>query len=371
MPKALEQITILDLTQFEAGTSSTETLAFLGANVIKIEEPRRGDQGRAVGGEGGGDRIYFAVLNANKRSVTCNLKHEKGRALLRDLIEQADVFIENFGYGVTDRLGIGYDDLRERNPGIIYASITGYGETGPRAHEAGHDLNYQAVSGLLSLSPTMPAALVADIAGGAMPAVMNILLALRQRDLTGEGAYLDIAMADAMFTFAWFGLAEGHARGRMPGAGDNMLTGGSPRYGLYPTADGQVLAVGALEQKFWDAFCEGIGLPADLRDDRRDPEGTRAAVSRIVASRDGAAWRAILEPFDCCCTLVASLEEAVADEHFQGRGLLSYRAEGCEGATIPLTALPIAPEFRAGPEVPRRVATVGEHSNAVLGTGNR
>ncbi len=370
MPLPLEGLLVLDFSTLLPGPLATLMLAEAGAEVVKVERPG-GEDMRRFPPRIGSESAPYAVLNAGKKSIVADLKTEEGRRSLEPLLARADVVVEQFRPGVMERLGLGYEAVRRINPRIVYCSITGYGQEGPRAGEAGHDLNYQAVTGLLSLSPTMPAALVADIAGGAMPTVMNILLALRRRDLTGEGCRLDVAMADTMFTFAWFGLAEGHARSRMPGAGDNMLTGGSPRYGLYPTADGQVLAVGALEQKFWDAFCEGIGLPAHLRDDRRDPEGTRAAVSRIVASRDGAAWRAILEPFDCCCTLVASLEEAVADEHFQGRGLLSYRAEGCEGATIPLTALPIAPEFRAGPEVPRRVATVGEHSDAVLGTGNR
>ena len=157
------------------------------------------------------------------------------------LIERADILVEQFRPGVMDRLGLGYEEASALNPRLIYCSVTGYGQAGPRAQEAGHDINYQAVTGLLSLSPgspeapATPPALVADIAGGAMPAVLNILLALRRRDLTGEGAHLDIAMADAMFTFAWFGLAEGHATGRFPGAAENMLAGGSPRYGLYAT----------------------------------------------------------------------------------------------------------------------------------------
>jgi crotonobetainyl-CoA:carnitine CoA-transferase CaiB-like acyl-CoA transferase len=262
--------------------------------------------------------------------------------------------VEQFRPGVMERFGLGYEAVRQINPRIVYCSITGYGQTGPRAQEAGHDLNYQAVTGLLSLSPTMPAALVADIAGGAMPAVMNILLALRQRDLTGEGAYLDIAMADAMLTFAWFGIAEGQARGRYP-----------PRYGIYETADGKCLAVGALEPKFWDAFCAGIGLPEALRDDRKDPGATQAEIARIVRSRDAAAWHGILASLDCCATVLVPLEEAVKDPHFVGRALLAYSAEA-SGARLALTALPIAPAFRDQPAIPRKVPGSGEHTASIL-----
>src|SRR5918998_2477387 len=266
MPLPLEGLTVLDFSTLLPGPLATLMLAEAGAEVIKVEKPGGEDMRRFPPALGAGSAPY-AALNGAKKSIVLDLKSAEARRSLEPLLARADVLVEQFRPGVMERLGFGYEGLRRINPRLIYCSISGYGQQGPRAGEAGHDINYQAVTGLLSLSPTMPAALVADIAGGAMPTVMNILLALRRRDLTGEGCRLDIAMADAMFTFAWFALAEGHARGRMPGAGENMLTGGSPRYGLYPTADGQVLAVGALEQKFWDAFCEGIGLPADLRDD--------------------------------------------------------------------------------------------------------
>jgi crotonobetainyl-CoA:carnitine CoA-transferase CaiB-like acyl-CoA transferase len=354
MPLPLEGLLVLDFSTLLPGPLATLMLAEAGAEVVKVEKPG-GEDMRRFPPTIGAESAPFAVLNAGKKRLVADLKTEEGRRSVHPFIEQADILVEQNRPGVMERLGLGYEAVRAINPRIVYCSISGYGQEGPRAGEAGHDINYQALTGLLSLSPKMPAALVADIAGGAMPAVINILMALRKRDLTGEGCYLDIAMADAMFTFSWFALAEGHAKGRFPGAGENMLTGGSPRYGLYATADGQALAVGALEQKFWNAFCEGIALPHELRDDRRDPEATRQAVTRIVAGRDGAAWRAILEPLDCCCTIVASLEEAVADPQFRDRGLLAYRAQTSDGQEIPLTALPIAPAFRADPAVPRPV----------------
>ncbi len=208
------------------------------------------------------------------------------------------------------------------------------------------------MAGLLSLnpgttrSPTVPPMLAADIGGGSLPAVLNILLALRQRDFTGEGMHLDIAMSDAMFTFAWYGLAQGHATGRFPGAGENVLAGGSPRYGLYATRDGRFLAVGALEQKFWDTFCGALDLPEALRDDRRDPAATRAAITERIAAQDADEWRRRLTPLDCCCTVVASLDEAVRDPHFTARGLMRATAATPDGSRIPLAAVPIDPQLR-------------------------
>jgi alpha-methylacyl-CoA racemase len=363
--RPLEGITVLDFSTLLPGPLATLMLAEAGAEVIKVEKPG-GEDMRRFPPRVEGSSAPFAVLNAGKKSIEVDLKTQEGRLSLEPLLLKADVLVEQFRPGVMERLGLGYEAVRQANPRLVYCSITGYGQSGPRAGEAGHDLNYQAVGGLLSLSPTMPAALVADIAGGAMPAVMNILLALRQRDLTGEGAHLDIAMADAILTFAWFGIAEGAATGRYPGPGENMLAGGSPRYGLYETADGKCLAVGAIEQKFWEAFCIGIELPPELWDERKDPAATRAEVVRRVRSRDAAVWHRILGSLDCCATVLVPLEEAVRDPHFVDRGLLAYAAHA-NRRLFPLTAVPIARAFRSPPDIPRRVPESGEHTRTVLG----
>ncbi len=182
--------------------------------------------------------------------------------------------------------------MRALNPRLIYCSISGYGQDGPRAGEAGHDINYIGNTGLLDLQPgplaqpVVPPALIADIAGGSFPAVINILLALRARDQSGQGCHLDIAMTDAMFTFAWYALALGAAAGRFPKPGELPLVGGSPRYQIYPTKDGKLVACGAIEQKFWQSFTQAIGLPAELADDARDPKATRAAVAELIARQD-------------------------------------------------------------------------------------
>ena len=366
MPLPLQDLTVLDFSTLLPGPLATLMLAEAGAEVIKVEKPGGDDMRRFPPAFGQGSAAY-AALNGTKKSIVADLKTAEGRRSLEPLLARADILVEQFRPGVMERLGLGYEAVRRINPRLIYCSISGYGQEGKRAQEAGHDINYQAVTGLLSLSPAMPVALVADIAGGAMPAVMNILLALRVRDSTGAGTYLDIAMADAMFTFAWFALAQGHATGRYPGAGENMLAGGSPRYGLYETADGQFLAVGALEQKFWDTLCEKIGLPAALRDERRDPAATRGALSELIRSRPAEHWRRLLEPADCCCTVVATLEEAVRDEHFRARGLFRYTVEQ-GGQRMPMMPLPLAPGFRGRSDADRRVASLGQDTEAVLET---
>jgi alpha-methylacyl-CoA racemase len=365
----LEGITVLDFSTLLPGPLATFMLAEAGAEVIKVERPG-GEDMRAFPPRLGAGSAAFAVLNGGKTSFVADLKTEEGRASLRPLIENADVVVEQFRPGVMERLRLGYDAVRAINPRIVYCSISGYGQEGPRAQEAGHDINYQARTGLLSLSPgstgspSVPPALVADIAGGSFPAVINILLALRRRDLNGEGCFIDIAMTDAMFTFAWLALAEGFATGRFPGSQENMLAGGSPRYALYVTADSKFLAVGALEPKFWAAFCHGIDLAEPLRDDRTDPAATRAGIVEIIRGKTAAEWRTILEPLDCCATILSSLAEAVNDPQFRDRGIFTVAAVDGSGTTIPAAAVPIAPNLRRPLDEPRAVPALAQAHHA-------
>jgi crotonobetainyl-CoA:carnitine CoA-transferase CaiB-like acyl-CoA transferase len=269
------------------------------------------------------------------------------------LLRSADVLVEQFRPGVMDRLGLGYPALAGANPRLIYCSITGYGQSGPKAQLAAHDLNYLAETGLLRLAagpdgaPAVPAALIADIAGGSYPAVLNVLLALRERAATGRGCHLDIALTDHVFPLMWWALGQGFAAGRWPRPGGELLTGSSPRFQIYPTADDRFLAVAPLEQRFWARFVELIGLEPALRDDSRDPEATRARVAAIIRSHDAAHWRARLAGEDVCCSVVVSLEEAVRDPHFVGRGLFAGALTDGAGRSIPALPVPLAPVFRA------------------------
>jgi crotonobetainyl-CoA:carnitine CoA-transferase CaiB-like acyl-CoA transferase len=353
MPQPLSGLMVLDFTTLLPGPLATLMLAEAGAEVVKIEQPG-GDEMRSYAPRLDGESAFFALLNRGKRALTLDLKRDDGKARLAPLLARADVLVEQFRPGVMARLGLGYEAVRHVNPRIVYCSISGYGQSGPRAGEAGHDLNYIGATGLLALnpgpaeSPTVPPALIADIGGGSFPAMINILLALRQQELTGEGCHLDIAMADAMFTFAWHALATGQTGGRYPGSGEAPLAGGSPRYALYRTRDGKLVACAALEQKFWRAFCATIGLAPALVDDTADPAATRAAVAAIIAERSAADWRPLLAKADCCATIVASLAEAVCDPHFVARGLFARKVVGSAGTAMAALPVPIAPAFRAG-----------------------
>jgi crotonobetainyl-CoA:carnitine CoA-transferase CaiB-like acyl-CoA transferase len=347
----LSGLLVLDFTTLLPGPLATLMLAEAGADVIKVERPG-GDELRGYAPRLDRDSAAFCLLNRGKRSLVLDLKNGDDQARLAPIVARADILVEQFRPGVMERLGLGYVAVRKVNPRIVYCSISGYGQRGPRAGEAGHDLNYIGNTGLLALNPgppdrpTVPPALVADIGGGSFPAVINILLALRQREASGEGCHLDIAMADAMFTFAWHALAAGQATGRYPGPGEAQLAGGSPRYQLYPTRDGALVCCAALEQRFWLAFCAAIGLAPALIDDAADPHATRAEVARLIAARTAAEWRPILAAADCCATLATSLEEAMRDPHFDARGLFAYRVAGADGASIAALPVPIERCFR-------------------------
>src|SRR5262245_47303810 len=263
---------VVDFTTLLPGPLATLMLAEAGAEVIKIEPPS-GENARRFPPMVDGESAAFLMLNRGKTSIALDLKAEADRGRLVTLIKRADILVEQFRPGVMARLGLGYSDMRAINPRLIYCSISGYGQSGPRVHEAGHDLNYIGNTGLLDLQPgpgshpVVPPMLAADIAGGSFPAVINILLALRARHQSGQGCRLDIAMTDAMFTFTWAALALGAATGRFPKPGEMWLVGGSPRYQIYPAKDGNLVACGALEQKFWIAFAKAISLAPELVDD--------------------------------------------------------------------------------------------------------
>jgi crotonobetainyl-CoA:carnitine CoA-transferase CaiB-like acyl-CoA transferase len=296
--RPLEGCLVLDFSTLLPGPLATRLLAEAGAEVVSIERPGREQM------------TSLAQLDQGKRRLVMDLKDAEARRQLTGLLDRADVLVEQFRPGVMERLGLGYDAVAAVNPRIVYCSITGYGQTGPRSGLAGHDLNYIADTGLLSLSmgtattPVIPPALIADIAGGSYPAVINILLALRERERSGRGRHLDISMTDNLFTMM---------------LGSSVITSGSPRYRLYATRDGKMLAVGALEQKFWDTFCDIAGLERELRDDAVDAQRTTARVAEIVAGATAEEWAQRIAGRECCCSIVATVDEAHADPHFVAR----------------------------------------------------
>ena len=368
----LAGVKVLDFSTLLPGPMAGLMLAEAGADVVKIERPGVGEELRHYEPKWGRDAIGFALLNRGKKSLAIDLKDLRQVALLEPLIRKADVLIEQFRPGVMDRLGLGFRALSAINPRLVYCSITGYGQTGPKAGTAGHDLNYLGDAGLLSLSlgdpqrPTVPPVLAADLAGGSYPAVVNILLALIQRERTGKGSHLDIAMTDNLFMLMTWAMGQGLAAGRWPVSGNELLTGGSPRYQIYPTADGRYLAVAALEQKFWDTVCELIGLPEPWRDDRKDPAATIAEVRKIIAAGTAEAWKRRFYEVDCCCSIVLTLKEALAEPHFTLRRLFYHVIENEDGERIAAVPVAVAPQFRADPAAPRRAPTLGAHNDELL-----
>ncbi|AMY71638.1 CaiB/BaiF CoA transferase family protein [Frigidibacter mobilis] len=365
MAQPLKDILVLDFSTLLPGPMATLMLSEAGAEVIKFERPGVGEDARQTEPKIDGESIGFAVLNHSKRSVAIDLKSRGAVERLRPLIERADVLVEQFRPGVMDRLGLGYEAVRKINPGLIYCSITGYGQTGPKASAAGHDLNYVGDAGILSLSrgpddqPTAPFGLVADIGGGTYPAVMNILLALIARQASGQGTHLDIAMAEGAFAFAYWAHAEGVIAGQKIESGGSRLTGGLARYRLYTAADGRQIAVGALEEKFWQSFCDVIGLPVALRDDWSDPNACAAEVARLLREQPSTHWEPLLAAADCCCSVVKTPAEAARDPHFKARDVFG-RTVKISGRDAPALPLPIAPEFRSSGSSVGVAATLGE-----------
>ncbi|MEC9368124.1 MAG: CaiB/BaiF CoA-transferase family protein, partial [Pseudomonadota bacterium] len=327
MTQPLSGITVLDFSTLLPGPLAGLILAESGARVIKIEGPA-GDGMTDLGPDWNGTPALYASLNCGKERVTLDLKTAEGRERLAPLLDEADVLLEQFRPGVMTRLGLGFEQLKISHPCLIYCSITGYGQTGPGAQRAGHDLNYIGDSGILMLAPgapSIPPVLAADIAAGTYPAVMNILLALVQRERNGAGAHLDISMTENMFPFAFWALPGLHASGFQPKPGGEWITGGSPRYRSYQTSDGVLACVAALEQRFWIAFCEAIGLEDRLASADADPGMAIRSIQAIIGARDAAHWRGVFEKADCCCTVARTLEEAVGDAHFHARGVFDHK----------------------------------------------
>lgn len=332
----LAGLKILDLTRLLPGPVCTLHLADLGAEVIKIEDTGLGDYARTMGlgAAPGEDSFFFRVVNRNKRGLRLDLKQPAGVAVFLRLARDADVIVESFRPGVVDKLGVGYAAVKAINPKVVYCAITGYGQDGPWRDRAGHDLNYIATAGVLDQigtadardsGPAIPNLQIGDLLGGALTATMGILAAVIGARATGEGRYVDVAMTDATFAHAYTGLLSVLARGRTQPRGTDDLNGGLPAYGLYRTQDDRWLAVGALEPKFWQLFCDALGRP-DLKPHglARGAAGerTRSELEALFAAQPLAHWQALFETVDCGVTPVLSFEEAMAHPQLVARGML-------------------------------------------------
>ncbi|MCS6845189.1 MAG: CoA transferase [Caldilineales bacterium] len=362
----LTGLRVLDLAPLLPGAFVTMWLGDLGADVIKVEPPEANFT-RLIGDLENGLGPYFAAVQRNKRSLVLDLKTAEGQAALFRLAATADIVVEGFRPGVAARLRADYNTLRQANPRLIYCSITGFGQDGPYRDAAGHDLTYTALAGLLAFnrgegSPPHPMPVqVADLGGGAMPALTAILAALYHRERTGEGQYIDVAMLDG--TLAWlYYLLPLSRRPDLEEAGVGMLTGSALCYNVYETADGRYLAVAALEPHFWAEVCQAIGRP-DLLDYGLNPEpgaAERLAELRsLFRSRPLAEWLALLDPVRTACGPVNTLEEMLRDPQVRHRGVI------VEGET-PQIAFPA--RLSATPAGIRRPPPrLGEHTEEVLG----
>ena len=365
----LEGLTVVDFTTLAPGPLASLMLANAGAEVIKVERPGIGDEMRIYKDAFGDNGVTFAILNAGKKSITADLKDTASLQKVKDLIKKSDVVLEQFRPGVMARLGLGYDELAEENPGLIYCSITGFGQTGPKASVAAHDLNYVADTGLLEIGdtssgkPSIMQMLAADLAAGSYPAVMNILLAVQQRNRTGKGCYIDVSMTDCLFPLMFWSLGLGWGTGRWPKHGGQLLTGGSPRYQVYTTSDGRFLAVAALEDRFWNEFCSIIDFDRKSIDESAEPEKVIQAIQSIVDQKSSSQWQDKFENRDACAVVANTLEEAVQDPHYVARGVFDRQIHSETGATVNALPMPFVNDLINASSTDASVPELGEHNS--------
>lgn len=364
----LAGVRVLDLTRLLPGPVATLHLADLGADVIKIEDPGAGDYARAMGDGPDGVSVFYRAVNRNKRGLRLDLKQAQGREVFLRLAASADVVVESFRPGVTAKLGIDYAAVRALNPRIVYCAITGYGQGGPLAMAAGHDLNYIGLAGALDQigvdggRPAIPNLQIGDLLGGALSGVMGILAALFDARRSGLGRFVDVAMSEAVLAHNLFPLFALQSRAGQQARGCDMLSGGDAGYGVYATADGRYMAVAPLEEKFWYVFCDTLGRP-DWKA-RHGLRGAAAAELRgeleaLFATRTQAQWSDLFAAADCCVTPVLDTAEALAHPQFVARGM-AVQADGVTQCAPPLKMS----DWRFAVE--RGAPAPGEHGDQIL-----
>jgi alpha-methylacyl-CoA racemase len=369
----LAGIKVLDLSRLLPGPLASLVLADLGAQVDKIEDAAGGDYLRVMPPQVAGTTAdadptssVFLALNRNKRSAVVDLKKPEAKEMFLRLVRSYDVVLEQFRPGVLDRLGLSHQVLLEANPRLIVCALTGYGQTGPLAHRAGHDLNYLARAGVLGFQgpvdapPTLPGFQLADVSGG-LYAVIGIMGALMERVATGQGKVVDVAMIETAmpFAIAGFGLAFG---GHTPQRGDEALIGGIAPYQTYATKDGGAMALASLEPKFWMQFCAGIGRQVDMSDLVPGPHqvALKAHLRGVFSSKTRDEWVAFASERDCCLEPVLSAEEARRDPHLAARNMFFELAS--PWGSIPQMRTPLTSPDRVHTAPPKQ----GEHTDAIL-----
>jgi crotonobetainyl-CoA:carnitine CoA-transferase CaiB-like acyl-CoA transferase len=363
---ALTGVKVLDLTRLLPGPFGSLVLADLGAQVDKIEDVGAGDYLRHMPPQIGDQSGLFLAINRNKRSACLDLKKPSAQQALLKLVERYDVLFEQFRPGVLDRLGLSHAKLLERTPRLVVCALTGYGQDGPLAHRAGHDVNYLARAGVLGMQgpadgpPQVPGFQLADMSGGLWSA-LGILAALMEREKTGKGRVVDIAMVEASMGFAFSGFGALFA-GQTIARGDEPLTGGLAIYGTYATKDGEHVSLGALEPKFWAAFCAGAGIEHDVT--AVFPGAHQAALKQklaaLFATKTRAEWQDFGRAHDCCLEPVLKPNELRDDAHLKARGVF-FDMDSPWGKLAQMRT-PLTPKDRAHAPPPKQ----GEHTDAIL-----
>jgi alpha-methylacyl-CoA racemase len=367
--KPLDGIKVLDLSRLLPGPFLTMILADMGADVVKVEDPRVGDYMRQIPPAKKDLSGRFLAVNRNKRSLALDLKAAAGRDAFLRLVETADVVVETFRPGVIDRLGIGYAELSARNPRVVLCSISGYGQSGPYVQRAGHDLNYVSLAGVAAMggerggAPAMPGVQIADLAGGALWGATALLGALVGVQRTGQGTQLDISMTEGALALLAAELGNLDCGEKAPTRRTQTLNGGLACYDIYETADGKYYSVGALEPKFWLAFNAAVGRKGDFSELIAPPEkqaAIRAEIQAIMRTRTRDEWVAHLAAHDCCCEPVLELAELAAHPLHVERAVF-FTIDGGDLGPVLQVRTPVGM-----PETRHLAPRLGEHSAEVL-----
>ena len=389
MSLALDGIRVLDLSRLLPGGFCSLLLADFGADVVKVEDTGMGDYIRWSpphydGAHESASSALFLALNRNKRSIRLDLKSDGGREALLALVRDADVVLESFRPGVLERLGVGYERMRAENPRIVYCAISGYGQDGPKRGASGHDMNYLGLVGLLGLTgaagggagggPIQSAGQIADLGGGALMAAFGIMAALRERDGdgtpdhpgSGEGQLVDVSMSDGALSWLAMVAAAFFADGTVPRRGDLPLAGALICYRPYECADGWV-SLGALEPKFWQAWCRGVGRE-ELVASQFERPGSQAhtEVSEIFKARTRSEWEAFAREHDCCLEPVLELDEALSSQLVKERAMVVELDQPGAGRPVRQLGIPVKLGRTPGEHARLPGPQLGEHTEEVL-----
>jgi crotonobetainyl-CoA:carnitine CoA-transferase CaiB-like acyl-CoA transferase len=372
MTLPLEGVRVFDLSSLLPGSLCSQMLADLGADVLKIENPRGPDGFRKMPPLVKTLGSYFHIVNRNKRAMTLNLQHPDGRDVFLKMLPAADVLIDSFRPGGMARIGLGYDTLKEMHPRLIHCSLTGFGQDGPYCDRPSHDINLLGLSGILDLlgekngPPVSPGVQVAG-AGGGLNAAIGILAALLGRERTGRGDYVDVALLDGLSPFLGLVMSTYLTTGVLPKRGETFVGGGYAFYHVYQTGDGKYLALGCLEEKFWQGFCRAIGREDFISDQFATgprQEALIAELKQIMRQKTRQEWLDVLMQYETCVSPVNTLEEALQDPHIRQRGTW-FRAHHPVDGQIGQQGFPLQfsgdqPGWRTHPP------SLGEHTREIL-----